>query len=72
MICYRLDLSDNDGFPFSQAVQIIIALIHCALGVLWLRLFFEENIPETGYVPVPVTLIYTFSTVPFVSKLWYS
>lgn len=57
----------------TQAAQIIIALIHCALGVLCFRLFLqEENIPETGYVPVPVTLIYTFWTVPFVSKPWYS
>lgn len=72
MICYRLDSSDNDGSPFSQAAQIIIALIHCALGFLCFRLFFEEDIKETGYVPVPVTLIYTFWTVPFVSKSWYS
>lgn len=73
MVCYRLDLSDNDGSPFSQAAQIMIALFHGALGFLCFRLFLqEEKISETGYVPVFVTLFYTFWTIPFVSKPWYS
>ncbi|KAK1335838.1 hypothetical protein QTO34_003636, partial [Cnephaeus nilssonii] len=61
----RIYFLREDGRAMGAA-QIIIALIHCALGVLCFRLFLqEENIPETGYVPVPVTLIYTFWTVPF-------
>ncbi|XP_036283424.1 membrane-spanning 4-domains subfamily A member 18-like [Pipistrellus kuhlii] len=48
------------------AAQIIIALIHCALWFLCFHLFIqEEKISVTGYVPVPVILIYTFWTVPF-------
>ncbi|XP_028012480.2 uncharacterized protein LOC114234241 isoform X2 [Eptesicus fuscus] len=61
----RIYFLREDGRAMGAA-QIIIALIQCALGVLCFRLFLqEENIPETGYVPVPVTLIYIFWTVPF-------
>ncbi|XP_047630254.1 membrane-spanning 4-domains subfamily A member 12-like [Phacochoerus africanus] len=43
------------------AVQIILALIHCALGILCDRLFLkEENIQNTGFIPVLVILGYIF------------
>ncbi|KAI5278146.1 B-Lymphocyte Antigen Cd20 [Manis pentadactyla] len=48
------------------AVQIVIGLFHCALGTLCYRLFIvDEDIEETGYIPVIVTLIYTFCSSPF-------
>lgn len=66
------DLSTDDGFLFSQAVQILLALIHCALGVLCDRLFVrEEKTQNAGVVPVLVIVVYSLSTAPFVSKPWY-
>ena len=53
-------------------MQIILALIHCALGILCDRLFLkEENIQNTGFIPVLVILGYIFWSSLFVSKPWY-
>ncbi|KAF6104472.1 hypothetical protein HJG60_011392 [Phyllostomus discolor] len=48
------------------AAQIIIALIHCALGILCYHLFVrQERIQNTGSIPVSLTIIYAFCTIPF-------
>ncbi|XP_006193716.2 uncharacterized protein LOC102520976 [Camelus ferus] len=48
------------------AVQILLSLIHCALGVLCDRLFVrEEKTQNAGVVPVLVIVVYSLSTAPF-------
>ncbi|KAB1272683.1 hypothetical protein Cadr_000014392, partial [Camelus dromedarius] len=47
-------------------VQILLSLIHCALGVLCDRLFVrEEKTQNAGVVPVLVIVVYSLSTAPF-------
>ncbi|XP_004410147.1 PREDICTED: uncharacterized protein LOC101375501 [Odobenus rosmarus divergens] len=48
------------------AVQIMNGLIYSALGFLCFALFLEEEERKhTGYIPVVVTLIYIFWSLPF-------
>ncbi|OWK17103.1 hypothetical protein Celaphus_00013464, partial [Cervus elaphus hippelaphus] len=61
----RLDLSNDDDSLFSQAVQIILTLFHYALGALSASLFFEEDIKNTGEIPVLLPLGYIVWSSPF-------
>lgn len=69
-VCDRPDLSNDDDSLSSQAVQVILALFHCALGALSASLFLEEDINNIGDIPVLLPLGYIVWSSPFVSKPW--